>query len=313
MPNEPRPLAYITALDDQGAALHTAVRPPRFTIGRAPDNDLCLAHDFSVSRHHCVLETADAQLTLHDLGSANGTCVNGRRITDRDAVTVPAWLLVGQTSLGIVPGEAAQPSFRPGQSSAAGMPSSVLIPPSTAFVRRTEAFVVVDVIGSSSLLQGCESQYYKVIAVLGQLLDRGLRGQGETFLKCTGDGFFACVPQADAALRLALELPDRLAHHFRPPPRLSIALHWGGAQVTFGGDRTGVDVHGVFALEDLRRHDSALREWVAPHDRAALIVMTRSFWELLPAPLQADARTLGERPLKGLPRAEQVYQWLGAF
>ena len=49
-------------------------------IGRAPSNDLCLNND-SVSAHHAELNYfAGRSFTLLDLGSTNGTWVNGKRV-----------------------------------------------------------------------------------------------------------------------------------------------------------------------------------------------------------------------------------------
>jgi cytochrome P450/NADPH-cytochrome P450 reductase len=49
-------------------------------IGRAPDNDIVLA-DSNVSRYHAELTTTAGGCRLADLGSANGTFVNGQQIT----------------------------------------------------------------------------------------------------------------------------------------------------------------------------------------------------------------------------------------
>jgi ABC transport system ATP-binding/permease protein len=62
-------------------------------IGRAPDNDLVL-DDLLVSRYHAELRgTPDGGYEITDLGSHNGTYVNGRRVsmqplTDRDTVGI---------------------------------------------------------------------------------------------------------------------------------------------------------------------------------------------------------------------------------
>lgn len=51
-----------------------------FMIGRSEDAQFCLPHDRFFSRHHCILEIAPPQCFLRDLGSTNGTFVNGVRV-----------------------------------------------------------------------------------------------------------------------------------------------------------------------------------------------------------------------------------------
>src|ERR1700722_12630806 len=48
-------------------------------IGRDKDCGLGPMSDF-ISRHHCVLTLTDDTLTIRDLGSKNGTFVNGSRV-----------------------------------------------------------------------------------------------------------------------------------------------------------------------------------------------------------------------------------------
>lgn len=63
-------------------------------IGRAPDNDVCI-RDQSVSQHHARAGvTAEGAIFIEDLGSTNGTYVNGEKITrqtlrDGDKVLIP--------------------------------------------------------------------------------------------------------------------------------------------------------------------------------------------------------------------------------
>jgi pSer/pThr/pTyr-binding forkhead associated (FHA) protein len=48
-------------------------------VGRKEGTDLRLNHK-TVSKHHCVLVKAEGMLLVRDLGSTNGTRVNGKRI-----------------------------------------------------------------------------------------------------------------------------------------------------------------------------------------------------------------------------------------
>ena len=62
----------------------TAVRPLKSPgaltlVGRRGDCDLRLEHK-SVSKLHCMLVRTDGLLVLRDLGSTNGTRVNGTRV-----------------------------------------------------------------------------------------------------------------------------------------------------------------------------------------------------------------------------------------
>jgi serine/threonine-protein kinase len=57
-------------------------QPDTFLIGRSNDAHLCLADDKFFSRNHCLLEINPPHCFLRDLGSTNGTFVNGQRVTE---------------------------------------------------------------------------------------------------------------------------------------------------------------------------------------------------------------------------------------
>jgi pSer/pThr/pTyr-binding forkhead associated (FHA) protein len=62
----------------------------RYVVGRAEDCDICLFGDLpGVSRHHCVLSVETPTVSVRDLGSCNGTFVNGELI-GRRAKSEPA-------------------------------------------------------------------------------------------------------------------------------------------------------------------------------------------------------------------------------
>ena len=96
------------------ASLMLPVGPQlRFTIGRETACDLMLS-DITVSRWHASLEHADSGWLLSDLGSTNGTRVNGWRVTTPtpvspgDLVTFGAVTFIIRARAGkILPGSSA--------------------------------------------------------------------------------------------------------------------------------------------------------------------------------------------------------------
>jgi len=87
-----------------GARLPPLVLPrgPRtvFTIGRSPDCDLPLG-DITVSWHHAELRRANQAWLLVDVGSKNGTRVNGWRADSGFAVRAGDWVSFGAAAFRI--------------------------------------------------------------------------------------------------------------------------------------------------------------------------------------------------------------------
>jgi hypothetical protein len=73
------------------------------TIGRSHDGDLVVLAS-SVSRAHAELRRGDAGWTVRDLGSRNGTFVDGARCHGRTALPARALLKVGDAALWFVAG-----------------------------------------------------------------------------------------------------------------------------------------------------------------------------------------------------------------
>ncbi len=55
----------------------------RIDVGRGRDNDLQLAHDGQLSRHHATLERREAGVYILDRESLNGVWVSGERVAER--------------------------------------------------------------------------------------------------------------------------------------------------------------------------------------------------------------------------------------
>jgi pSer/pThr/pTyr-binding forkhead associated (FHA) protein len=71
----------------------------RVVLGRDPDSDVALTDDNSVSRLHAVLEQVGSGWSVTDLGSANGTTVNGERIFAEHRLRTGDEIRVGRSIL----------------------------------------------------------------------------------------------------------------------------------------------------------------------------------------------------------------------
>lgn len=68
------------AMLESAAGQRFALAGPLTRLGRALDNDLVIS-DLRVSRYHAQIRQEAGVLTVHDLGSTNGTFVDGERVT----------------------------------------------------------------------------------------------------------------------------------------------------------------------------------------------------------------------------------------
>jgi hypothetical protein len=72
-------MAKLVLLVPNGTTMDVPLRRERVTIGRRADNDVCLPN-LAVSGEHAVVVTILTDSFLEDLGSTNGTLVNGKPI-----------------------------------------------------------------------------------------------------------------------------------------------------------------------------------------------------------------------------------------
>jgi pSer/pThr/pTyr-binding forkhead associated (FHA) protein len=71
----------------------------RVTLGKASTNAVSLEHDETVSRLHAVLENLGFAWSIRDLGSRNGTYLNGERITAERVLRSGDEVRVGKSRL----------------------------------------------------------------------------------------------------------------------------------------------------------------------------------------------------------------------
>lgn len=86
-------LAY---LQEDGLRGYIDLTAKPIVIGRSPDADVTL-NDDKVSRLHCGIRKVEQSFIIKDLGSRNGTYVNGAPITVPSALTPGDTIRIGTT------------------------------------------------------------------------------------------------------------------------------------------------------------------------------------------------------------------------
>src|SRR5262249_22857431 len=86
------------------------ITQPEFLVGRGPDCDLRLPVT-AISRHHCILRTGPGdEVTVFDLGSSNGTYVNGERVRSQTALRSGDEIKIGPCTFLVHFGDRSLPS-----------------------------------------------------------------------------------------------------------------------------------------------------------------------------------------------------------
>jgi pSer/pThr/pTyr-binding forkhead associated (FHA) protein len=79
-----KPHITLTAINGRFAGKQFVLSEPgTYLVGRSEDCEVPIPNEFqyrTVSRHHCLLQVNPPEIGVRDLGSRNGTFVNGMRI-----------------------------------------------------------------------------------------------------------------------------------------------------------------------------------------------------------------------------------------
>ena len=87
-------MLILTLAEKGGDSKDLSFDKAEIRVGRVRDNDIVLPKG-NVSKHHCHLLLQNGQLVVEDLGSTNGTYVNGRKITEATSVSSTDKVFVG--------------------------------------------------------------------------------------------------------------------------------------------------------------------------------------------------------------------------
>ena len=75
------------------------LKPGKYRLGRSPDCDFAI-DDTTVSSIHCEIIVGEAEVAIRDLGSTNGTFLEGRRVTE-SPVAPGQTLKLGDVAMGL--------------------------------------------------------------------------------------------------------------------------------------------------------------------------------------------------------------------
>ena len=238
------------------------------TIGRDERADMTLS-DGSISRAHCMVERADGGYVLVDLGSTNGTSLNGERVVDRMPLAPGDKIFIGASVIRFAFSDQLDLQFH------SRLEEMVSIDPLTgmsakrqydanyrAMVERAvaeESTLVVMVMDMDGLklindTYGHEMGGFVIAEVAG--LIRAVLEEYGYLCRFGGDEFVGCFAGVDKtrAVALAEQVRDRVAHHVfdlngvRVEPTISIGV------ATFPVDVTDPDQ--LFTVADKAMYDA---------------------------------------------------------
>jgi pSer/pThr/pTyr-binding forkhead associated (FHA) protein/predicted Ser/Thr protein kinase len=272
-------------------------------IGRSVSGDGGLPDDLELSRRHArVARESSGELSIEDLGSANGTFVNGERVRGRRTLKVGDSIRVGTTTMELTdPGRVAAPAVP-----AAPPPPPAPAPPAAAAppaapAQRSPARVVPDAVlrepapelSLGSVFAGCRVE--------------GVIGQGDMGVVYRAEELALKRPVALKLIRPEYSQEERLRERFRRESKIAAAIdHPNVIPIFDAGDEDGV----LFIMMRLVE-GTDLRELIAADGKVEPLRAARIVRQVGAALDAAHARGMLHRDVKPsnvlLARADHVY------
>ncbi len=217
------------------------------SIGRSPDNNLPLA-GHEVSRRHAIIQAqGEREFWLVDLGSANGTYVNGRRISQSvrlhngDVIRIAMHELEFATEIL----SAMHPAGRQAM-------ASTMIQ-----IHQAQCWLMVaDIIGSTKLAQTLPTaEYPRMTGSWFKNCRQIIDDCGGHMSKYLGDGFFCYWEHTpDSAIQVRQAVARLYEAQLKTNPPFRLVLHFGAAALGTVPTMNELNLHGpevnfVFRIE----------------------------------------------------------------
>ncbi len=259
------------------------------SIGRATSNLLVLRDD-KVSRKHAMIHyQGENEYWLVDLGSANGTYLNGRRVSQPVPLNDGASIQIGSSLLKFC-------QRRSEMSNSGELADRTLMD-----IRSAQSWLLLaDIEGSTQLGQKVSAEQLPIIT--GRWFSnckQVIEANGGTINKYLGDGFFAYWPAEEADREPLIKALEELkALQAAGQPSFRIVLHrglvfMGGAPSMGEESLSGPEVNFIFRMEKL----------AAGLQRRCMI--SKAGMDGLAGKLSVEA--LGEHPVASFPGTYEFY------
>ncbi|MDI1313471.1 adenylate/guanylate cyclase domain-containing protein [Prosthecobacter sp.] len=217
------------------------------SIGRAPDNSIPVA-DSEVSRRHAIIQSqGEREFWLVDLGSANGTYVNGRRISQSVCLHNGDLIRIAGNEL----------EFSSDILSAMHPVGQQAMASTMIHIRQAQCWLMVaDIIGSTQLSQTLPgAQFPRMTGSWFKNCRQIIDECGGHMSKYLGDGFFCYWDDtADSAIQVRQAVAKLHAAQLGANPPFRVVLHFGAAMLGTVPTMNELNLHGpeinfVFRVE----------------------------------------------------------------
>lgn len=212
--------------------------------------------DLAISRRHLLLERVGDAVLVTDLGSLNGSTVDGRPLSDRHRLAGGEVVKFGECTLALMPSNAGGVNATRAAGSSTGdarvtsiglLADAVLRggpltpPPDDA---GTVTIVFSDIEGSTKrAVELGDIRWHEVLAVHNQIMRRMLSRHHGVETHSLGDGFMMCFRSARSALAFITDAQRALAAYEAANPleglRVRAGVHTGEAVSDDHGDLFG--------------------------------------------------------------------------
>ncbi|HET6371756.1 MAG TPA: SpoIIE family protein phosphatase [Candidatus Polarisedimenticolia bacterium] len=90
---------YLTIIGSDGRTFKRDIEAEVVRIGRSSKNDINLSFDLSLSRFHAEVSRRNGKFYVSDVGSRNGTCLNGKPVGEPSELKAGDRITLGETTI----------------------------------------------------------------------------------------------------------------------------------------------------------------------------------------------------------------------